>query len=104
MKQVWTTMARITGEKHSPIMLGFTDAYVWIALTAVSAEQFQRQVNIELQNLNLRAVALEEIRTAEEVESSDDPSSELLTLISRAHREEECLIMGSLYRFMRTAS
>jgi hypothetical protein len=96
-------MARISGEKHNPILLGFTDAYVWIAVNAVSAEQFQRYVNVELQNLNLRAVALEEIRTAEEVESSDDPSHELLTLISRARREGDCLIMGSFYRFMRIA-
>jgi hypothetical protein len=99
MKETWTSMAKVSGAKSNLILHGFSDAYVWVAAQALSSGQFKRSIEIDLKKLALTLVALEEIRTAHDVELSDDPSQELLTLIARARKEEDTIVYGSFYPF-----
>jgi hypothetical protein len=99
MKETWTSMAKISGDKNNLILRGFSGAYVWIAAQALGSDQFKQSIELDLQKLALTLVALEEIRTANDVELSDDPSHELLTLIARARKEENSIAYGNFYPF-----
>jgi hypothetical protein len=99
MKKIWTSMVEVSGTKGNLILRGHAGAYVWVAAEALDIDSFKENIEAAFQKLDLALISFEEIRSAEEAESTDSPSEELLTLILKVRGRQHEIAYGSFYCF-----
>ena len=92
-------MVEVSGTRGNLVLRGHAGAYVWVAAEALDIGEFKKSIEATFQKLELALTSFEEIRTAEEAESTDAPSEELLALISKVRDRQNEIAYGSFYCF-----